>query len=316
MIKTGSEIFFREKATAPTSIWSYIAAVQQYLSSLRSEPSSAAHVEIANALMPIIKVLRTLFQQVAKAHDLHYRYVYLSFPDFVNNGAPALDQILSLLLENASLQSYGSTRSVRTYAALHGLYHLGNCFDAVDGDPDDYGVCGKYKGRQIQTVLGIELSEKNFCMHLMPREDGLFFPDMASTKSYPHRGTASMNEAESYTDYWTWMKEEILTFVDQTGKHVDLPVLHGTPITNPELKTLIKDVFRDNPNIKSEEYLRSPHEHIFAPARSVAETAKSAMWDGLDVCIPSPACPISEHYPPGQGWRRPSDKGHKRKGEL
>ncbi|KIX05714.1 uncharacterized protein Z518_03686 [Rhinocladiella mackenziei CBS 650.93] len=299
----------REKATASTGIWSYIGAVQKYLPGLRIESSSPAHVEIADALMPIAEVLRTLFQQVAKAQDLHYRYVYVSFPDFVNHGVSALDQILSLLLENASLQSYGGMRWIRTRAALNGLYHLGNCFDTVEGDPDDYGVCDKYKGRKIQTALGIELSEKNFCMHLMPRENGLFFPDMASTKSYPHRGTASVNEADSHTDYWTWIKEELLAFVDQTGKRVDLLVLHGTQITNPQLQSLIKDVFQDNPNIKSEEYLRSVHEHIFAPARSVAETAKSAMWDGLDACIPNPACPISEHYPPGQGWRRPGGPG-------
>jgi len=259
--------------------------------------------------MPIAEVLRTLFQQVAKAYDLHDRHVYVSFPDFVNQRVSALDQILSLLLENATLQSYGSMRSVRTHAALHGLYHLGNCFDPVEGNSDDDGSCDKYKGRQIQTVLGIELSEKNFCMHLMPRENGLFVPDMASTKSYPHRGTASVNEADSHSDYWTWMKEELLAFVDQTGKHLDLLVLHGTQITNPRLQSVIKDVFEDSPNIRSEEYLRSFHEHIFAPARSVAEAAKLAMWDGLDACIPDPTCPISEHYPPGRGWSRPSDKG-------
>ena len=104
------------------------------------------------------------------------------------------------------------------------------------------------------------------------------------------------------------MKQRIEILSQHKGFPADLIALHGTQATRLELLEIVRDVFRENDNIRPEDYLRSTDEHIYAAARGVARIAKQDMWDDFIYCIPLDHCSISEHMPSGLRWHRMSEE--------
>ena len=253
------------------------------------EPVAHPSKVLAEGLMPITDMMKTLFQITNDSIPMKYNKVFLAVPEFATMSNIFAEQI-PLLLRQAGLEGFRGHRHWRqSQAVLLDLYGLDNCFgipiDAYREIPDL--ECEKYNNRSIQSVLFVAVDGVSLTLRSLIREDGMFYPDLGETDQQWN------NDKDD--GYFERVDRALRGFVETQKIEFDLLLLSGTNATAPELQNILTKIFEDNSKIRPEEYLRTEVEHIFAAARGAAKVARGGMCDDFDACMPNPWCPISKH---------------------
>ena len=294
-------------------------------------PAARKASDFDNELLPIAGMLQDLFRMVSDFSPLKYTRVRLVVPDFVQNGSDLASCQIRPMLEMAGLDGFHSSFQVRCRAALLGFYNVTDCFgipryvgpdypsldrdshegrmivNGVTTGPEDPDLeCQSYRGRSIQKVLSIQIDEQSLSFRTMIREDGYFFLDLGTSKLL---WKATDENSTDDTQYWQWVKDELHMFMKTEELSVDLLLLSGTAVLEPEFQDIIQDAFEDNDKIVKAEYLKARNDHVFADARAAAYVARQGMCTDFDGCMPNRWCPRSKYCEKWQWSVSDEDKG-------
>lgn len=106
------------------------------------------------------------------------------------------------------------------------------------------------------------------------------------------QGAGSDLMATNPERYWEEVKQSITTFLE--ARQPTKFVLLGDSVVEESFLGVLRDVFEENHWIKEKEYVKSPEEHLFLPARGAAKGARFGMETGFDGCIVPDYCPKPE----------------------
>jgi hypothetical protein len=140
----------------------------------------------------------------------------------------------------------------------------------------------------------IEYSQESLELLLMPREDGMFYPDLIRLVERTDLGANCTLRSQSPETYWATVKNVFAEFSHIDSHDIDRLLLVGDKATDPEFLAITIGVFKSNRKLRPEEFIRNPADHLFASARWAAKEARNGMMGGYAGCFPSPSCPVGE----------------------
>lgn len=225
--------------------------------------------------MPLVDMIRALWQDVNATIHLDHKKVRLSIPDTVIAKQSSQDQLVEIL-SLAGLESLGQWPLSKS--SVLGLYNIEDCYDDAPASG-----CENYHGRPIRTILSIHLDQRSMSLRSMIREDGVFYRDAGATK-------LTWKTADTNLD------DQIRQFVTTShglGLDPDLVSLSGPEASH--IYQLVQDIFQNNTKIVPEDYTRSAEDHTYAAARGAARLARVGMCNGWRACLQNSWCLISEH---------------------
>jgi hypothetical protein len=257
----------------------------------------------------IAEMIRSLRFVVESRYVLSYNKLVLSMPTFIAPTRNTHEDIFYQSAWHAGLDPYGH-RFFGAYAAMKQIFDIFHCPE-IHVNQSTYApdiACESYQDRQISNVLAIEYSGESLGIMYLPRRGGFFFYDDSPMAEEVDLGANCSLRTRDPEQYWAEVRKLISSLCQSHNRPIDLLVLYGDRATDPELLGLVKDLFRSNTNVKIEEYLRTPDDHMFAAARTAAEEARIGMMGGFDACIWDEYCPRGEEpWPPGMEWWKPDE---------
>ena len=159
--------------------------------------------------------------------------------------------------------------------------------------------CEKYNGRSIQSVLFVAVDGISLSLRLMPREDGMFYPDIGAAELFWKH-----DELQDDTAYLAWVDRKLGEFLASQDAAFDLLLLSGTEATAEQLQEILQDRLRGEHNIRPQDYLRGEQDYAFAAARGATALARRGLCNDFHSWLPRYAwCHVSEHCTPRK-WHR------------
>lgn len=254
-------------------------------------------------------MIQALFDAAETVHKLKHRFAFLSLPDifFADLDYNPNSSNAVRLLAHGGMSVFRHHHKAQSKLALFDLYQQQHCYLVNHDDGND-----KYNGRPIRTILSIQLDAEFFGLRQFYRGwDSAFVSPPELTEFHFDRGTRTLaNSSQTPEEYWEWMRSRITRWSIFYTRSIDLLLLHGTQVTRPELGLLLRDIFRENENLKEEEYLRDAEEHTFAAARAAARIARHYLPRSFPGCFSRSGYSITQriiqalHLEPVVRWLR------------
>jgi hypothetical protein len=222
--------------------------------------------------------------------------VYLSTPNFLANSRVQYEDIFRLSAERAGLLTFGAQRMIAARSAMEDMYGIRNChsiiIDEFQSIPDT--GCEFHNGERVTNVLLIDHSNQSLGLALVPREYGMFFPDLMRVAELPDLGAGCALRSQDPERYWPRVEDLISEYSSVSGHNIDRLLLVGDGATDPDFLAVVNKTFQSSKTVRAKDYLRQPADHVFASARSAARQARIGMMTGFELCIWPPHCPKGE----------------------
>lgn len=129
----------------------------------------------------------------------------------------------------------------------------------------------------VDTAMSVVYSNDCLEVALLTNYMGTLFPEKAVVHR-PDLGASSPIVQADEDEYWKEVRASIETAIKPTAvEAVEVLLLLGDAATQPKLRRILANVFKDSRSMISEEHGKSAEEHLYAAARGGAKIALSGM---------------------------------------